>query len=98
MAESFQNGWKTLREKEKLLVTSNFSFFRSVFKTLVLQTRKKQGFFGKGLKTLVCRGRGTNPRPPAHKADALITSSPRQLPEDEISDFCFHPLPHNPEF
>ena len=40
---------KTLWDKEKLLVTSNFSFSQSVFKTLVLQTRKNQGFFGKGL-------------------------------------------------
>ena len=29
---------KTLREKEKLLVTSNFSFFHSDFKSLVLMT------------------------------------------------------------
>ena len=36
-------------EKEKLLVMSNFSFSRSVFKGLVLQTRKNQGLFGKGL-------------------------------------------------
>ena len=36
-------------EKEKLLVTSNFSFSHSVFKRLVLQTRKNQGLFGKGL-------------------------------------------------
>ena len=34
---------------EKLLVTSNFSFSHSVFKRLVLQTRKNQGLFGKGL-------------------------------------------------
>ena len=40
---------KTLREKEKLLVMSNFSFSHSVFKRLVLQTRKNQGLFGKGL-------------------------------------------------
>ena len=33
---------KTLWKKEKLLVTSNFSFFHSVFKRLVLQTRKKR--------------------------------------------------------
>ena len=32
-------------------VTSNFSFSRSVFKRLVLQTRKIQGLFGKGLTT-----------------------------------------------
>ena len=49
MPESFPKGYKTLWEKEKLLVTSNFSFSRSVFKRLVLQTRKNQGLFGKGL-------------------------------------------------
>ena len=32
---------KALWEKEKLLVTSNFSFSYSVFKRLVMQTRKK---------------------------------------------------------
>ena len=36
-------------EKEKLLVTSNFSFSHSVFKRLLLQTHKIQGLFGKGL-------------------------------------------------
>ena len=36
MEESSSNGWKTLWEKEKLLVTSNFSFSHSVFKRLVL--------------------------------------------------------------
>ena len=50
MAESSQNGQKTLWEKEKLLVASNFSFFHSVFKRLVLQTRKNQGLFRKGLR------------------------------------------------
>ena len=49
MGESSQNGKKTLWEKEKLLVTSNFSFSHSVFKRPVLQTRKNQGLFGKGL-------------------------------------------------
>ena len=49
MAESYPNGLKTLWEKEKLLVTSNFSFSHSVFKRFVLQTRKNQGLFGKGL-------------------------------------------------
>ena len=34
--------------KEKLLVTSDFSFSHIVFKRLVLQTRKNQGLFGKG--------------------------------------------------
>ena len=41
-----------MREKEKLLTTSNFSFSHIVFKGLVLQTRKNQGLFGKGLMTL----------------------------------------------
>ena len=49
MAVSSPKGYKTLWEKEKLLVTSNFSFSHSVFKRLVLQTRKNQGLFGKGL-------------------------------------------------
>ena len=47
--ESSANGKKTLLEKEKLLVTSNFSFSDSVFKRLVLQTRKNQGLFGRGI-------------------------------------------------
>ena len=38
-----------MREKEKLLVTSNFSFSHNVFKRLVRQIRKNQGLFGKGL-------------------------------------------------
>ena len=49
MAERSSNGYKTLWEKEKLLVTSNFSFSHCVFKRLTLQTRKNQGLFGKGL-------------------------------------------------
>ena len=49
MAESTLKGQKILWEKENLLVTSNFSFFHSVFKRLVLQTHKIQGLFGKGL-------------------------------------------------
>ena len=54
MADSSSNKLKTLWEKEKLLVTSNFSFSHSVFKRLVLQTRKNQGLFGKGLKIEIC--------------------------------------------
>ena len=49
MAESSPKGQKTLWEKVKLLVTSNFTFSHSVFKRLVLQTRKNQGLFGKEL-------------------------------------------------
>ena len=54
MAESYPNGSKTLREKEKLLVKSNFSFSHSVFKRLVHQTRKNRGLFVKGLNTRLC--------------------------------------------
>ena len=50
MAESSCKGLKTLWEKEKLLLVSNFSFSHSVFKRPVLQTRKNQGLYGKGLK------------------------------------------------
>ena len=49
IAESSPNDYKTLWEKEKLLVSSNFSFSHNVFKRLILQTRKNQGLFGKGL-------------------------------------------------
>ena len=51
MAASYPNGSKTLWEKEKLLVTSNFSFSHSVFKRLVMQICENQGLFGKGLNT-----------------------------------------------
>ena len=43
MAESIPKVQKTLWEKEKLLVTSNFSFSYSVFKRLLLQTCKLPG-------------------------------------------------------
>ena len=50
-------------EKEKLLGTSNFSFSHTVFKRHVLQTRKNQRLFGKGLMTLLKnmeKGKGKN--------------------------------------
>ena len=49
MAEVSPKEKKTLWEKEKLLVTSNFSFSHSVLEKLVLQTREKPGLFGKDL-------------------------------------------------
>ena len=49
MAESYPNGKKTLWEKEKLLVTSNFSFSHSVFKRLVSQGSQKVSLCGNGL-------------------------------------------------
>ena len=45
MAGSPTNGEKTPWEREKLLITSNFSISRCVFKRLVLQTSKNQGLF-----------------------------------------------------
>ena len=52
MEEISHKGHKTLWEKEKLLVTSNFSFSHSVCKRLVQQTRKRKGLFEKGLGNL----------------------------------------------
>ena len=49
MAEGSPNRFKTLQEKEKLLIMSNFSFSQSVFKRLILQTHKHLGLFEKGL-------------------------------------------------
>ena len=49
MAESYSNRLKTLWEKEKLLVTSNFSFSHSVFKRLVSLGRQKVSLCGNGL-------------------------------------------------
>ena len=60
MEDSSQNAQKILWEKEKLLVTSNFSFFHSVFKRLELQTCKNQGLFGKGLNKLTVQSDSTN--------------------------------------
>ena len=45
-AESSPNGLKTLWEKVKLLVMSNFSFSLGVFKRLVLQAYKKWACLG----------------------------------------------------
>ena len=51
MEEISPNSYKTHREMEKLLATSNFFFSPSVLKRLVLQTHKTQGLFGKGLSS-----------------------------------------------
>ena len=45
----FPNWVENTELKEKLLVTSNFPFSHSVFKRRVLQIRKNQGLFEKGL-------------------------------------------------
>ena len=52
MAESSPKGYRTQWEKEKLLVTTKFSFSYGVFKRLLLQTLKNKGLFGKGLRDL----------------------------------------------
>ena len=52
MPESYPNGYKTVWEKEKLLVKSNFSFSHCVFKSfkrLVSQGRQKVSLCGNGL-------------------------------------------------
>ena len=49
MVKSSLKGLKALSEKEKLLLTGNFSFSLSVFEILVLQTHKNKGLLGKGL-------------------------------------------------
>ena len=49
MEESYPKGSKTLWEKEKLLVTSNFSFSHSVFKRLVSQGHQNGSLYGNGL-------------------------------------------------
>ena len=48
--KAFQTGRKHCREKETLLVTSNFSFSHSVFKRHVLQRRTNKELFRKGLR------------------------------------------------
>ena len=49
MAESSPNGSKTLWEKQKLLIMSNFSFSHCVFKRFVSQGRQKMSLCGNGL-------------------------------------------------
>ena len=57
--EYFENGGKFTKwvensgGKGELVVTINFSFSRSVFKTLLLQICKKQGLFGKALNKII---------------------------------------------
>ena len=53
MPKSSPEGQKTLWEKEKLLVMSNFFFSLSVFKRLLQQTFKNQGLFGEGLSVFI---------------------------------------------
>ena len=54
MTESSLKGWKTLWEKEKLLIMINFSFSHNVLKRLARQTRKIKSLFGKGSSHISC--------------------------------------------
>ena len=60
----YSKGCKTLWEKEKLLVTSNFPFFYSVCKRYVLQaispfpTLFAKDIYFRHLKTRACLGKG----------------------------------------
>ena len=51
MTESSPKGLKTLWEKEKLLVTSNFSFSRSVFKNTFTADKLKEGLVRERVKS-----------------------------------------------
>ena len=46
----FDENGRKFSKLEEMLVTSNFSFSYSIFKRFLLQTRKSQGLFGKGLR------------------------------------------------
>ena len=85
-------GRKTLWGKEKLMVSSNFSFSHSVFKWRVLHTRKNQGLFGKVLNILFVTE--------LHYFELLqaerITESPRNAAW--MIESILHPLPHSPDF
>ena len=49
LADSSPEGYKTLWEKDRLLLMSNLSFAHSVLKIFVLQTHKKtRAYFEKG--------------------------------------------------
>ena len=92
MAESYPNGKKTMSEKEKLLVTSNFSFSDSVFKKLVSQWRQKVSLCGNGFTPfstvfqLYCGSKYTYPCFPGVR----LTSTPHNILSNPLATF-----PHN---
>ena len=59
MAGSSQNGYETLWEEEKLLVTSNF-FFSVFSKDLYCKQVKTRACLGKGLKIVIKRENADN--------------------------------------
>ena len=94
MKESSTKSLRTLWKKEKLLVTSNFSFSHSVFKRLVLQTRKNQGLFGKGLRILAFVRKNVGEK---DKQKMLLTNiSPRSFQPIQRQLKSFNPFPNKP--
>ena len=83
MAESYSNRYITLWEKEKLLVTSNFSFSRSVFKRLVSQERQKVSLCGNGLTPSFAQGQNFN-------LIQIQRACRRQLDSCSIAEMCLH--------
>ena len=75
---------KTLWEKEKSLVMSSFSLFHNVIKNCLMLMRQNEYLWSERLKTLVCRGGGSNPRPPAPEVDAVTTRPPQRLSKRQI--------------
>ena len=89
--EGSPNMLKTLWEKVKLLIMSNFSFSLGVFKRLVQQTRKNQGLFGKGLNKMKIskyRNAVTKLGISVHQL-SIETVSHRNIPRNErIVELC----------
>ena len=90
--KTIQTGRKHCGEKEKLLVTSNFSFSQSVFKRLVSKGRQKVSLYGNDLTPLSTvfqlyrGGKFTYPCFPG----VLLTSAPHKIPSKLSAAF-----PHN---
>ena len=79
VAQSSPKGQKTLWEKEKkILITSNFSFYNSFLKRIVLQTRKKQGLVCKGLNMMCTK-----------QFYPTVMMTPKHFPKQN----CFEVLP-----
>ena len=56
LVESSPKGMESTVGKGEIARYEQFSFSHSVFKRLVMQTRKNQGLFGKGLKLEILLG------------------------------------------
>ena len=91
MKKKCQIGWKTLREKEKLLVTSNFSFSHNVFHSYISLEHKNAVLCGNGLIHQICRKYlsqvGLHSPPRLTKAETFCFQSIFYMAKDS--------LPHN---